>query len=179
MTIDKKRRSLAKALAASSSAVVVGKGLPDGWITPVVENVVLPAHAQTSFPYQIVCTVEDTNGPCDPVIGNEFRVFGSVSGGDLQGVVLVIEYRNGTEEGDTTSDSECTGQGTFTTTTVVQAGNTFDETVLATPPVQTPPLVWCDPIGTVRVRFQDQATYGSAECSDTHNCEEVEEAING
>jgi len=163
---DKTRRNLAKSLIASGGSVALGKSLPKGWITPIVENVVLPAHAQTSFLYNITCTVEDTDGPCGPTIGNEFRVFGSVSGGNLQGVVLKIEYINELNSGD------CTNTGfAYETTTQVQAGNVFDETVLPVPPFDE----WCDPEGIVRVRFQDQATYGGAECSGTHDCLEVGE----
>ncbi|HKI74283.1 MAG TPA: hypothetical protein VJ998_06560 [Pseudomonadales bacterium] len=45
---DKNRRKLLKSLAAGSGAVIAGKTLPEHWNRPVIESVVLPAHAQTS-----------------------------------------------------------------------------------------------------------------------------------
>jgi hypothetical protein len=159
----KTRRAVTKSLVASGGAIILGKSIPQSWISPVVDAVVLPVHAQTSPLFDISCNVEVTDGDCNPD-GIEFRVFGSVSGGDLEGVVLEIEYSN---------QSENTGCSTssVTTTTVVQAGNTFDETVLALPPSGDE---WCDEFGEVCVRFQDQSTFGTAECCEIHNCEEEE-----
>ncbi len=42
------RRRVLKTLAAGGGVVVAGKTLPQSWYKPVVETVVLPAHAQTS-----------------------------------------------------------------------------------------------------------------------------------
>lgn len=42
------RRKLLKSIAAGSGAVVAGRTLPDSWSRPVVDSIVLPAHAQTS-----------------------------------------------------------------------------------------------------------------------------------
>jgi len=44
-----KRRKLLMAIAAGSGAVIAGKGLPESWSRPVVDSVLLPAHAQTSL----------------------------------------------------------------------------------------------------------------------------------
>ncbi len=44
------RRRLLKALAVSGSALAGVKVLPDAWVKPVVESVVVPAHAQASPP---------------------------------------------------------------------------------------------------------------------------------
>ena len=46
---DKSRRKLLKSIAAGSGAIVAGKSLPESWSRPVVDSVMLPAHAQTSF----------------------------------------------------------------------------------------------------------------------------------
>ena len=46
---DKSRRKLLKSIAAGSGAVVAGKSLPESWTRPVVDSVMLPAHAQTSL----------------------------------------------------------------------------------------------------------------------------------
>ena len=42
------RRKLLKSVAAGSGAIVAGKSLPESWSRPVVDSVMLPAHAQTS-----------------------------------------------------------------------------------------------------------------------------------
>jgi len=42
------RRKLLKSIAAGSGAVVAGKSLPESWSKPVVDSVMLPAHAETS-----------------------------------------------------------------------------------------------------------------------------------
>lgn len=42
------RRKLLKIIAAGGGAVVAGKSLPENWARPVVDSVMLPAHAQTS-----------------------------------------------------------------------------------------------------------------------------------
>ncbi|MDB4522266.1 hypothetical protein N9100_02525 [Gammaproteobacteria bacterium] len=44
------RRKLLKSIAAGSGAIVAGKSLPESWSRPVVDSVMLPAHAQTSQP---------------------------------------------------------------------------------------------------------------------------------
>ena len=45
---NESRRKLLKSIAAGSGAVVAGKSLPESWHRPIVESVVLPAHALTS-----------------------------------------------------------------------------------------------------------------------------------
>jgi hypothetical protein len=45
---DQSRRKLLKSIAAGSGAIVAGKNLPEKWTRPVVDSVMLPAHAQTS-----------------------------------------------------------------------------------------------------------------------------------
>jgi hypothetical protein len=42
------RRKLLKSIAAGSGAIVAGKSLPENWTKPVIDSVVLPAHANTS-----------------------------------------------------------------------------------------------------------------------------------
>ena len=46
---DTSRRKLLKSIAAGSGAIVAGKSLPESWSKPVVDSVILPAHAQTSL----------------------------------------------------------------------------------------------------------------------------------
>ena len=63
---DKSRRKLLKSIAAGSGAIVAGKSLPESWSRPVVDSVMLPAHAQTS-PAQCAGVysglANGTNGP--------------------------------------------------------------------------------------------------------------------
>ena len=42
------RRNLLKSITAGGGAVIAGKTLPESWSRPVVDSVLLPAHAQTS-----------------------------------------------------------------------------------------------------------------------------------
>lgn len=42
------RRKLLKSIVAGSGAIVAEKSLPESWSKPVVDSVILPAHAQTS-----------------------------------------------------------------------------------------------------------------------------------
>lgn len=42
------RRKLLKSIAAGSGAIIAGKSLPEKWSRPVVDSVLLPAHALTS-----------------------------------------------------------------------------------------------------------------------------------
>lgn len=146
MTQESRRRAL-KGLAIT---------VPATWTAPIINSVILPAHAQMSpISATIDCTVEDTEGSC---IGSaiEFRVFGTVAGGDLEGAVLEIEFTDGTF--------------TDTDTTTVQSDNSFDETVVATPPSDE---FWAEPPHQVTVRFQDQASFGDAECAGTFDCREI------
>lgn len=45
---DQSRRKLLKSIAAGSGAIVAGSSLPENWTKPVVDSVMLPAHAATS-----------------------------------------------------------------------------------------------------------------------------------
>jgi hypothetical protein len=52
---EQSRRKILKSIAAGGGAFIAGKSLPSTWIKPVVDSVVLPAHAQTS-----TCTIDIT-----------------------------------------------------------------------------------------------------------------------
>jgi hypothetical protein len=45
---DQSRRKVLKSIARGGGAVAAAKALPERWLKPVVESVLLPAHAQTS-----------------------------------------------------------------------------------------------------------------------------------
>ena len=71
------RRKLLKSIAAGSGAIVAGKSLPESWSRPVVDSVMLPAHAQTSptcstgfagtYAGNVSGTVTRCNDATDPV----------------------------------------------------------------------------------------------------------------
>ncbi len=46
--VGKSRRKVLKSIAAGSGVVLAAKSLPEKWTKPVVNSVMLPAHAQTS-----------------------------------------------------------------------------------------------------------------------------------
>jgi hypothetical protein len=81
------RRKLLKSIAAGSGAIVAGKSLPENWKRPVVDSVMLPAHAQTSPPTSPpptspppTCTLPQTipsaSVDCSQGVGfNEFRYY--------------------------------------------------------------------------------------------------------
>jgi|GEM_PF-6921040 len=47
---DKGRCKLLKSIVAGSGVIVAGKSLPENWSKPVVDSVLLPAHAQATTP---------------------------------------------------------------------------------------------------------------------------------
>lgn len=53
------RRKALKSMVAGSGAVIAGKSLPEEWAKPMVDSVLLPAHAQTSppSPPSLACSV--------------------------------------------------------------------------------------------------------------------------
>ena len=46
--VSEGRRKLLKSIAAGSGAIIAGKSLPENWTKPVVDSVILPAHAGSS-----------------------------------------------------------------------------------------------------------------------------------
>lgn len=56
------RRRLIKVLAGTGSVVLGAKFLPEKWAKPVVDSVVLPAHAQLSVPFTMSCTATPPAG---------------------------------------------------------------------------------------------------------------------
>ena len=61
---SKQRRKLLSIIAASSGAIVAGNSLPESWSRPVVDSVMLPAHAQTS-PCTLVFSLSEVVSACD------------------------------------------------------------------------------------------------------------------
>ena len=78
------RRKLLKSIAAGSGAIVAGKSLPESWKRPVVDSVMLPAHAQTSPP--------SPTFSCS-VVGQATI---NVSGGEVAGPIEYVVTNTGT-----------------------------------------------------------------------------------
>jgi hypothetical protein len=86
------RRKLLKSIAAGSGAIVAGKSLPEEWKKPVVDSIMLPAHAQTSpapSPAPETCsTINVTFSFTTTVIGNGavgYDIYPAGGGGSIDG----------------------------------------------------------------------------------------------
>ena len=88
---DKSRRKLLKSIAAGSGAVIAGKSLPDSWSRPVVDSVMLPAHAQTSQPQAFSQTITQNTTLITPTPLNfDFDVTGLTPTG--AGLITVTAF---------------------------------------------------------------------------------------
>lgn len=69
MTIKSARRNILKSVVAGSSIITVSKSLPEHWTRPLVDSVLLPAHAVTTD--EIDDSPATTNPPPDsnPCVG--------------------------------------------------------------------------------------------------------------
>lgn len=77
------RRKLLKSIAAGSGAIVAGKSLPESWSRPVVDSVMLPAHALTS----------GTN--CPPMTLLDLQVSCSTTPDPGEQIIYVVEESAG------------------------------------------------------------------------------------
>lgn len=122
---DYSRRKLLKTIAAGSGAVIAGKSLPDNWTKPVVDSVVLPAHAQTSvtqaFTYQQTQANTDVcSGRTSGIVDNPVDLVFDVSTATPTGL--------GTLETTAIGDLNNTGEGYTIYVGGVQVGQTSDGT---------------------------------------------------
>lgn len=91
LEVSNGRRKLLKSLAASGGFVATSKSLPEQWSKPVVDAVLLPAHAQTT-------EIDDV--PTDPGPGCTINV--------RMNIVTLTGIEGGAGSGfDLYSDSEC------------------------------------------------------------------------
>ncbi len=114
------RRKLLKSIAAGSGAVVAGKSLPESWAKPVINSVVLPAHAATTDDGsgseggdQTTAAPTTTEAPCYVRAGSYC--------GDLTNssstIMIVVDSQGGLtisirrSNGDTWSGTDTTGAG--------------------------------------------------------------------
>lgn len=103
------RRKLLKSIAAGSGAVVAGKSLPESWSKPVVNSVLLPAHAETTTGSGPI------PAPCCDIDGTYCGIFGDGASIEItveSSGVLTIVLQNG--ENTIDSSVDCDG-GSFNT----------------------------------------------------------------
>ena len=108
---DKARRKLLKTIVSGGGVIVAGKSLPESWTKPVVDSVMLPAHAETSPAEPTPPT------PCTPCLVAETYCAGR-SNGAGGGSIDISVATNGTvtvvhpQFTDTDTVDPCT-DGTF------------------------------------------------------------------
>ena len=72
------RRKLLKSIATGGGAIVAGKSLPESWSRPVVDSVMLPAHAQASTapnPFSCIGQSASTNESTPPRLDTVWITF--------------------------------------------------------------------------------------------------------
>ena len=89
------RRKLLKALAASGTATVTAHTLPTEWRKPLIEFVLLPAHAQVTPsspppPNQILQFLYDVNAAAAGTMGAEVMCIANMLGGELQNARALV-----------------------------------------------------------------------------------------
>ena len=74
------RRKLLKSMAVGSGAVVAGKSVPEEWMKPIVDSVILPAHAETTGGEP---PAEEPPASCSVSgnVGSTFTAFGDAASG--------------------------------------------------------------------------------------------------
>ena len=147
------RRKLLKSIAAGSGVIVAGKSLQEKWTRPVVDSVMLPAHAQTSPTAPTAQTYQGTattdRDRCDGTSDNPTPDITIV----IDGSTVSITYTN---------NRPFTGTGTLT-------GNTFSVAVSRTEDCAAP-LGRNDGTGTVTGTISGTQITGGATVGGTCDC---------
>lgn len=137
---NEKRRKLLKSIAAGSGAIISGKSLPDSWSRPVVDSILLPAHAQTSACADtIIASSLDSNNAfaryviivdaSDNVISSCGEGGGIATASSLApGIYRVFGDSDGPESHVISVETNCTS-ATFTETTTANQCKTLIATV--------------------------------------------------
>lgn len=75
------RRKLLKKMAIGGATIAAGRSLPSEWSKPVVDSVLLPAHAQTSAPQSlsVTCTRTDPTATTLPQDYGQVLITGNVN----------------------------------------------------------------------------------------------------
>lgn len=146
------RRDFLKTASAITSLMVTAKALPETWTRPVINSVLLPAHAQLSTitspaSYSIQCGVLNLTNSGGGNYIVSFTYTPVDSSGALDNQLVNTVY--------TVTDQN---------NTVLFGPNTLTNTRFAV--VAGPAVGVMNPIGFVRVTitFQDQVTYGTGNC---------------
>lgn len=71
---NESRRKLLKSIAAGSGAIVAGKSLPESWSRPIIDSVLLPAHATTSQATLVIPGATRTCNAGDAVFSTEYYI---------------------------------------------------------------------------------------------------------
>ena len=156
--LGESRRKLLKSIAAGSGVAVASKSIPESWSRPVVNSVMLPAHASATGTFQITAQLTNTASDQCGSFGETFRIDGTVqanNGVDLTGVLLNLHYTDNPPDGDFVNFE-----------VAIQSGNTYSFTTVAVATVGQ----WDAPPYQVVVTFLDQATYGNASVTVTGFC---------
>ncbi len=179
-----KRRRILKALATGTGAVATVKLAPEKWTKPVVDSVLLPAHAQTTvvpttaapttaaptttaapLTYAINCASSNDGLTCQ--IGGNGELIVELNGNitgtgpDLTGAVLNVDFtaivnpQIGSGGTETVSDQM-----------VVDSSGAFSGSFAITP---TLGATFIPPVN-IDITFDDPATFGSDTCTLTWTC---------
>ena len=116
-----KRRAILKSIAAGSGAIVAGKSLPEAWKKPVIDSVVLPAHAVTTDDTGSAPGAPTTPSPCCLTDGIYCGESGEQSINVINFQVTIAVSADGTVQGRV-SDGCNTWSGT---TTIPCTGGSF------------------------------------------------------
>ena len=158
---DKARRKLLKTIVSGGGAIVAGKSLPENWTKPVVDSVMLPAHAETS-PAEPTPPTPPT--PCTPCLVAETYCTGR-SNGAGGGSINISVATNGTvtvvhpQFTDTDTVDPCTG-GTFQV--IYPTGNQSQITVSGSIP--------CGVTSSININETDGQGYNDDLVATTANC---------
>lgn len=154
------RRKMLKSIAAGSGAVVAGASLPDQWAKPMVDSVLLPAHANASGPAScavggsILATYigQDDGGSADvpedvpfdpyPIPGDYEELFSGSSDGTIS-IVPQISVTPGV-----------TDNFTLNSDIISASGNVSNPADLAQATVSPDPANGAIPFNTIAVNSQ-------------------------
>jgi len=172
------RRGLLRIAAGGGSLGLGIIAAPKQWTRPVIDGILLPAHAQATLPpssYSFSCAALSVT--CTPSVPMAFNfdlvmdIQGAATGTGASPAGAVIEL---TMTGDSTDAIDPTDiqSTTITNTVVVQPDDSFAIIWTAPPPAGR---VWTLDLantftGTLTTGYQDTATYGGATCVDTFTC---------
>jgi hypothetical protein len=149
--LSERRRKLLKTITVGSGAVVSTQVLPEHWVKPIVNSVLLPVHAQTSPVYSCAVTGDDDFDITInfPVVGPVIYTVTNTGTGALTGVSANIVADDGS-----TGGLEYTGQ-IFAIPNPLAAGASFDFVSLSN---VSAPQCGLGGAGTITISFNSNET---------------------